>query len=494
MAKKRINNELGATVFAILVGLAALLLVNWIFGMGGCKGDATDRVTQTQTPAAKPAHSKKEEPKTAPVSAAPPLTAVNQARDASGEEAARRTELASEVRDAKLANAELSKEMATLKSKVAGHDELLKKRDTEIKELNMALSNGGAAQKELKAAKEALAKQKVDFDTALKQQEASAKKLAATMNAEKPADSTKLVAELKGQITSLEQKLKGLGGEKTKLTAAITAKDAEIAKIKASGNMAAGADASLKKLQIEFAASKKSIIAKDAEIAKLQASGKMAAGGDAKLKKLEAELAALKKSSAEKEKNCQTQQAKLSKEIADLKKQLADALAKVTEMKTAIFLKPASDLPGLDLPLLVNDPNKLNPEFKPPFIRLREMADNTTAREKVYAEVAKEGKFQVLLRVPFQNASAYVSGEFQGKIKELVKNAGKGSKFLVVGYASTDGSADSNQKLSSQRASNVAQQISDGADSNTQAVYFGQTSRFSAELPPNRVVEVWQIK
>lgn len=460
MAKKRINNEIGATVFAILLGLAALFLVNWIFGTSGCQGDPTDRVNLAKASdktTATGEHSSSAD--TGKVAAATTTATtpdaqqtVQKLKSDRDEEAARRTELAAKIREANAANANLTAEMTALQAKYKDYDAELARRDTEIQKL--------------KEARDTIAKQKTELDAAFKKQEEATKELQKAMSAGKPVDegAAKKTAELEGKIKTLEQQVTALGAEKTQLTTTIGQKDAEIKKLKDSSTMAAEADANLKKLQ--------------------------------------AELEALKKSSAEKEKKCSEMTAKLNKEIEELKKQLAetgkklgDAEAKITEMKNAAFLKPASNLPGLDLPMLVNDPTKLDPKFKPLFIRLREMADNSEAREKVYAELAKEGKTQPLLRIPFQNASAYVSGEFQAKVAELTKAAGEGSKFLVVGYASTDGSAESNQKLSSQRASNVAQQISDGSDGNTQAVYFGQTSRFSTEeLPPNRVVEIWQVK
>ena len=226
---------------------------------------------------------------------------------------------------------------------------------------------------------------------------------------------------------------------------------------------------------------------KNALNAKLASASQSGSGTE----ELQKQIATLKKQIEEKEKKCSEEKAALRKEIQDLKSSLDQA-------KYGNQLKRAVDFPELDLPLLVNDPANLNPEVRPLFIRLRSMGDSPENREKVYAELAKEGKTEALHIVPFSSGSAEVASTEKEKLAEKLKSNPKSAKYLVVGYASVDGEPKANYELSSNRASNVAQQVAELAKltgSDIQAVYFGQTKRFStSDLDPNRVVEVWRVK
>ena len=69
--------------------------------------------------------------------------------------------------------------------------------------------------------------------------------------------------------------------------------------------------------------------------------------------------------------------------------------------------------------------------------------------------------------------------------------------FLVVGYASTTGGIDLNRKLSSDRASRIASVVNSnkGEGQEIQAVFLGQTDRFSeSEAPRNQICEIWEIR
>ncbi|MEM1443968.1 MAG: OmpA family protein, partial [Verrucomicrobiota bacterium] len=209
------------------------------------------------------------------------------------------------------------------------------------------------------------------------------------------------------------------------------------------------------------------------------------------LEALEASNAELKKQLAAEQENCRAEKAKLNAEIDALRKELDEALY-------GDQLKPAGDFPALDLPYLVNDPIQLNRKVRPVFIQLRGVDEEASELEKLYAELTKDGKTSAPHTVPFTVGSAEVTEEESGKLKEKLQDLPEGARFLVVGYASTDGDAKSNYELSSQRASSVASAIAahEGVpEDSVQAVYFGQTKRFSAtEMAPNRVVEVWLVK
>ena len=123
---------------------------------------------------------------------------------------------------------------------------------------------------------------------------------------------------------------------------------------------------------------------------------------------------------------------------------------------------------------------------------------NLKLGKKIYTELAKEGKTEPAVRIHYEVGSAEAQGAELEKLNNLIKNSKKGDKYLVVGYASTDGEPEANYKLSSERASNAAQKIANSkkaSKDDIQAVYFGETTRFHAtEMPPNRVVEVWKVK
>jgi outer membrane protein OmpA-like peptidoglycan-associated protein len=69
--------------------------------------------------------------------------------------------------------------------------------------------------------------------------------------------------------------------------------------------------------------------------------------------------------------------------------------------------------------------------------------------------------------------------------------------MLVIGYASETGNVDSNRTLSSDRATAVAQKFSSikRPSQLVQAVYLGQTDRFSSRIPErNQLCEIWRIR
>ncbi|MCG8602002.1 MAG: OmpA family protein, partial [Verrucomicrobiales bacterium] len=255
-------------------------------------------------------------------------------------------------------------------------------------------------------------------------------------------------------------------------------------KVSASANMKGDADAAGK----ELAELKK----------KLAAESK--AHGEIKLKLTAAEKAAAdaKKALEDQKKTCEGEKSKLTAEINKLRAEIEKLKAEIAGLKKAAMPSAAANLPKIDLPMLVNDPTTLDGKFFSLFQGLNQVKGGPGEREKVYAELTKDGNSKDIHLVPFQVGSAAVAGKEEQDLKAALNNTEKSARFLVVGYASTDGDAASNRKLSSQRASNVAQKISaiSGVPQNQiKAIYFGQTTRFNANyLTPNRVVEVWRLK
>ena len=79
----------------------------------------------------------------------------------------------------------------------------------------------------------------------------------------------------------------------------------------------------------------------------------------------------------------------------------------------------------------------------------------------------------------------------------MVADIPDGDLILVVGYASRTGNPESNQLLSSDRATAVAEYFSGVKRPGqlVQAVYLGQTARFSSARPErNQICEIWQIR
>jgi len=207
---------------------------------------------------------------------------------------------------------------------------------------------------------------------------------------------------------------------------------------------------------------------------------------------LKIEVAGLKEELDSEREACRAAKSALNAEIDKLQTGLDQALY-------GDQLKPAAgDFPALTLPFLVNEPIKLDRKVRPVFIELRGMGESEADLQKAYEKISRDGKTRAIHKVPFESGSAEVVAAETAKLKELLKESSKGAKFLVVGYASTDGDPKSNHELSSKRASSVAAKLAgiEGVDKDSvQAVYFGQTKRFSSsDMAPNRIVEVWQVK
>ncbi|MEM6279866.1 MAG: OmpA family protein [Verrucomicrobiota bacterium] len=209
------------------------------------------------------------------------------------------------------------------------------------------------------------------------------------------------------------------------------------------------------------------------------------------LEALTSENTELKEKLESERKACREAKKKLESEIDSLRKELDETLY-------GDQLKPAGDFPALDLPFLVNDPLQLNRRVRPVFIQLRGAEEEESEIEKLYREITKDGTVSAPHTVPFTVGSSDVTAEESGILAEFLNKIPKGARFLVVGYASTDGDAKSNYELSSKRASRVAAALAGDekvSDESVQAVYFGQTKRFSAtEMAPNRIVEVWPVQ
>ncbi len=113
-----------------------------------------------------------------------------------------------------------------------------------------------------------------------------------------------------------------------------------------------------------------------------------------------------------------------------------------------------------------------------------------------YHRIATESKASFLKEIRFPTDSAQLNPADQIAIAEALSNLPNGAMVLVVGYAPVGGNSDANRKLSADRAKTVANNIDMAKPGNqaVQAIFLGQTNRFSPSLPErNHVCEIWQI-
>jgi outer membrane protein OmpA-like peptidoglycan-associated protein len=103
----------------------------------------------------------------------------------------------------------------------------------------------------------------------------------------------------------------------------------------------------------------------------------------------------------------------------------------------------------------------------------------------------------VLHTLSFATGSSALNPPDEELIRNLVSEIPDGDLVLAIGYASETGNVDSNRTLSSDRATAAAQLFSSVKRPTqlVQAVYLGQTDRFSSRIPErNQIVEIWRIR
>ena len=184
------------------------------------------------------------------------------------------------------------------------------------------------------------------------------------------------------------------------------------------------------------------------------------------------------------------------------KDQLADLQRRFEETLRAkeFFEAKVKELEG-DLSkakLFANSENELLPAAVELFRNLRKLenlpeAEITTAYSSLGAQLGAN----VLHKLNFATGSSGLSPADQETIRNLVADIPDGDLVLAIGYASETGNVDKNRTLSSERATAVAQ-LYESVKRPTQlvqAVYLGQTDRFSSKTPEaNQLVEIWRIR
>jgi outer membrane protein OmpA-like peptidoglycan-associated protein len=132
------------------------------------------------------------------------------------------------------------------------------------------------------------------------------------------------------------------------------------------------------------------------------------------------------------------------------------------------------------------------------FRSLRELenrpdSDLTTA----YSSLGVKLGANVLHTLAFPTGTSALTPDDEEIIARLGAEIPDGDLMLVIGYASETGNVDGNRTLSSDRATAVAKKFSSikRPGQLVQAVYLGQTDRFSSRIPErNQLCEIWHIR
>jgi outer membrane protein OmpA-like peptidoglycan-associated protein len=148
--------------------------------------------------------------------------------------------------------------------------------------------------------------------------------------------------------------------------------------------------------------------------------------------------------------------------------------------------------------LFARSENELLPAAVKLFGTLRKLENKSeTEISKAYSQIAVDLGASVVKTLTFPTGSAKMGAAEEDPVRALVENVPDGDMLLAIGYASETGNVDGNRTLSSDRATAVAELLTSAKRPGqlVQAVYLGQTDRFSQSKPEsNQLVEVWQIR
>lgn len=148
--------------------------------------------------------------------------------------------------------------------------------------------------------------------------------------------------------------------------------------------------------------------------------------------------------------------------------------------------------------LFANSENELLPAAVELFRSLRKLEGKTDAEiSTAYSSLGASLGANVLHTLNFATGSSELTPDDQEIIRNLVADIPDGDLVLAIGYASETGNVDANRTLSSDRATAAAELFSSvkRPGQKVQAVYLGQTDRFSSRIPErNQIVEIWRIR
>jgi outer membrane protein OmpA-like peptidoglycan-associated protein len=182
-------------------------------------------------------------------------------------------------------------------------------------------------------------------------------------------------------------------------------------------------------------------------------------------------------------------------EFADLKRRYEETL-RAKEFFEARVHELEGDLSKAKL--FASNENELLPAAVELFRSLRELEGLPDSEiSKAYSSLGAKLGANVMQTLSFVTGSSELSAPDQETLRNIAADMPNGDLLLVIGYASETGNVDSNRKLSSARATAAAEFYSTvkRPDQLVQAVYLGQTDRFSSRIPErNQIVEVWRIR
>ncbi len=182
-------------------------------------------------------------------------------------------------------------------------------------------------------------------------------------------------------------------------------------------------------------------------------------------------------------------------DYADLQRQLEE-----TQRAKSFFEARVAELEGAlsNAKLFAKSEDELLPAAVELFRSLRKLEGKTDAEiSTAYSSLGASLGANVLHTLNFATGSSELAQADQDIIRNLVAEVPDGDLMLVIGYASETGNVDANRTLSSDRATAGAELFSSvkRPAQKVQAVYLGQTDRFSSRIPErNQIVEIWRIR
>jgi outer membrane protein OmpA-like peptidoglycan-associated protein len=148
--------------------------------------------------------------------------------------------------------------------------------------------------------------------------------------------------------------------------------------------------------------------------------------------------------------------------------------------------------------LFASNENELLPAAVELFRSLRGLEGKPDSEiSSAYSSLGVELGASVLHTLKFKTGSSALSPEDQETIRRMVDEIPDGDLLLAIGYASETGNVDANRELSSDRATAAASHFVSlkRPGQLAQAVYLGQTDRFSSRIPErNQIVELWRVR
>jgi outer membrane protein OmpA-like peptidoglycan-associated protein len=174
--------------------------------------------------------------------------------------------------------------------------------------------------------------------------------------------------------------------------------------------------------------------------------------------------------------------------ILDLEKQLASLLS-------------ISDVPissnSTGHQLLANAETDLLPQAQTFFQSLAQLEDKTGAEiNQAFNRITQQHKASYICTIQFDADSSALKSSEQTALTEGLSKIPDGALILVIGYSSTTGDPSQNRTLSSNRAHECAKLAMEKklANQRVQAIYYGQTKRFSPSKPEqNQVCQIFAI-